>query len=54
MCHGEEWELYMLAQQREFERRKREQAEGERRTSTATAPPPPAEVPAKIEDLVPV
>jgi hypothetical protein len=54
MCHGEEWEQYLLAQQREFERRKREKAEGESRKSTATAPPKPAEVPAKTDDLVPV
>src|SRR5690348_13962820 len=36
MCHGEEWEMYLLAQQREFERRKREKAAAESLEPTAS------------------
>ena len=53
MCHGEEWELYLIAQQREFARRKREQAEAEARQAPMAAPPRPAEAP-KDEEPVPV
>jgi hypothetical protein len=52
MCHGEEWEQYLIAQQREFERHKREQAEAESRQTSTTAPPRPAEAP-KDEEPVP-
>ena len=52
MCDGEEWELYLIAQQREFERRKRQQAEAESRPPSTTAPQSP--VPAsKDEEPVP-
>jgi len=58
MCHGEEWEIYLMAQQREFERRKREKAEAENLKPTAgttpTAPPRPAEAPSRNEEPVPV
>jgi len=53
MCYGEEWEQYLIAQQREFERRKRLQAEAESRQPFTTAPPRPAEAP-KDEEPVPV
>jgi hypothetical protein len=52
MCHGEEWEQYLIAQQREFERRKREQAEAESRQALSIAPPGPVEAP-KDEEPVP-
>ena len=58
MCHGEEWEIYLMAQQREFERRKREKAEAENLKPTAgttpTARPRPAEAPSRNEEPVPV
>ena len=54
MCHGEEWEAYLIAQQQEFGRRKREKAEAESKASTTTVPTKPAEAPSRNEEPVPV
>ena len=54
MCHGAEWEMYILAREREIARRNREKAEAESRKSTPTAPPKPAEAPSRNEEPVPV